>query len=654
MKADMFSPTESFGMEAGFSNPHMSPHSPNAPQGAPRGREAPGTPRPDDHRQHGQKPMYYFQPPQTYAPLQGVQWPPLTMAVPVGYNPYFGVAPYGYGMPMMPHYQPNPYMEAPTFVMPQTHLHLTDYRRMLNPYHYQTMAYHTRRFRYQQSPPAKQVTSSEVQTEPLDGTPMTSSPSSGENQTPGVFKAEDLPITPIGQPASTVQTGEESSVDMDTPPIGGFVIQTEEVTIECCAAPVELQFLGSHEAPGLLLDQVHPEVLSVGDPGEESCELEEDANHQNVVQDTMAENDLPLSPKSVQSEVHLEEQSLWSMEETLLASPEDYNGKTGVVEIPVEEHPTKDSEMVCEIEILCPTKETPHVTLEEKAKTPPKEEPTYQERQDTSFESLPAYLPSSTWLADFDRVYVCSRIPPVPRKQNQIVDRTSLEVPTRRRKLELDYGERLSVRKPKARYKPKAKMDRHSLSDHECCLTGTYNENIFTLKRERLCTRCLSKPRQALQRKSAPFQQCNRTPLSTCDTCQRLQGSVPDVRGLRRRPETEGESSENGSWRLDGPKRPPGSKRIRDKSCACDLGRQNRALALEKPHQCPHEMAMRELDANSPDQWRRTDQLYWTQRWQSEKSRKTTAANREGSRSPHLNKRTISQSQGNYRKDTQC
>ncbi|XP_057679781.1 bucky ball-like [Corythoichthys intestinalis] len=679
MKAELLSPTAPFGMEAGSSNAHVGPRGPNMPQGASQAREPPGEPRPEEHKQQGHKPLFYFQPSQPYMPMQGLQWP-VPMAVPIGYNPYYGVTPFGYGMSMMPHYQPNPYMEAPTFVMPHTHLHLTDYRRMLNPYYYQTMAYHTRRYRYQHGPLAREVTSSEVQTEPLECTLTTSNSCSAETETSRVLKVSDVEVAPIGphsqplQPALTVQSNDEPSLGVGAPPNGSFFIQTEEVTIECCTTPVGLQLLHpqdtaevskfpSEDVPGVYPDQACPDILLVGNPGEKSRGSEESMKHEDVVKETTAD-DLPLTPKSTKSDVDIDEQTVWSIEDTLVpspdsfASPEEHTGIIHVTEVPKDEPPTKDRD--CEIEVCNTMKESHNVELEEKAETPPRQEPNYHDHQDTSFESLPAYLPSSTWLADFDRVYVCSRMPPTPKKQNQRVNRTPLEVPARRRKLELEYREQPSLRKPKERYKPKGKTDRRCLSDHECCLTTTFNENIFTLKRERLCTRCLSKPRQGFKRKSAPFRQYNQDLMSTCDTCQKLhrKGSVPDIRRLRCRPDTEGESSENGSRRPDGPKRLLSSKQNRDKNCTCDEGLPSRVVALEKLRHCPHGNAMRELNENLPaalqEKLRRTDQLYWTRRSQSEKSWKILATNPDSTRSPHLNKHKMSQSQGMYRKDTQC
>ncbi|XP_061614987.1 bucky ball-like [Phyllopteryx taeniolatus] len=726
MRAELLCPKESIGMEAATSNVHTSyglgPRVPNMPHGPPRGapqaREPPGEPRPEEHQQQGHKPLFYFQPSQAYLPLQGLQWP-LPMALPVGYNPYYGGPPLGYGMPMMPHYQPNPYMEPPAFVLPHTHLHLTDYRRMLNPYYYQTMAYHARRYRYQHSAPAKEVTSCEVQTEPLAGLHLISNPGSGNTEpsgVPNVCGSEDTPGGPPNPPLQsdlTVQSNDKPFLDVGTPP-NGFVIQTEEVTIECCTTPVGLQLHSCETAevsnefcmddgPGIpeeQMDKACPDIVLVGTPGEipkmEETKKNKDSftgsNFSSKVE-VKDQEDLQLALKSIQSQVVLQEEQMLSVEDTLVRSldsstPTEEHGTLHVAELPTDETPTGDTglsmedEMVCEAEVCYKMEESPYLEMKHKAEglshgleSSQKEDETQhrqdcQEQQDTSFESLPTYLPSSSWLADFDRVYIYSRMPPTPKKQNQTLNRTALEVPTRRRKLELEYREQPSVHKTKERYKPKGKMDRRSLSDHECCLTRTF-ENIFTLKNDRLCSRCLAKPGPSLKRKAVPFQQCNQSLMSTCDTCKshtskRLQrkGSVPDIRAPHRGLGTEGESSENGSCcaglkrRPNGKKRPLGSKQNWDKNCSCEEAQPRQVEAWKRLCLCPHGNAMQELDENLPaspqDKWRHADKFYWAHRWETEKSWKTVTASPDCTRSPHLNKRNMSQSQGNQRKDTRC
>lgn len=710
-------------------------------------------------------------------------------------------------MPVMPNYQPNLYMEPPSFVVPHTHLHLMDYRRMLNPQYYQTMAYHSRRFRYQHNSQARETTSSEVQTEPLSASQRTSTPDRNNVKTSNGFSAHEgnnIPSVSTSQPlpsASAVQKGKHSLELKDavptsttrTSPNGNFVIQTEEVRIECCTTPVGLQLLHSHETAevshsfsqdlvqcGSILQgrvlqdkvlspptdqpeqalQACPDILLLGTPssGDKIPVLEESRKQTDPVtvtlnsrsqtaacrdvQETNGEKNLSVTSKNFHLKVvHLPfdpkyldelrrmESTVWSVEDTLIPSPEPLiqNGRTGsldetvVAEVPLsdtrtvkEETPTEDvihivemppltedeledlvptvdgpgDEMLFEPE-MCPTmdvpvaEETPVTELTHTAEvdnapymlaldnSPPevdksqlRREMNVQDHQDTSFESLPAYLPSTSWLADFDNVYYCSKLPPTPKKQSRPSSSQSLVVPSRRRKLDLEYKEQVAIRMPKERYKPKGKVDRQSLSDHECCLSRRFNENMFApsaFKRERLCTRCLAKRRictsaspglngQTLKQKIVPFQQRNDALLHTCETCKTYskkqlmrKGSSPDIRGHHHGHDTEGESSENSScctrakWRaINDLKRPLTSKqnletcpaavhpKLKEKNCVCNEP-QHQSVARHRLRHCPHGNAIREMDENCAlplsfqTKSRNIDQIYLTHGWKKGK-----------------------------------
>ncbi|XP_033494470.2 uncharacterized protein LOC117264548 [Epinephelus lanceolatus] len=816
------------------------PHQPTAgPSAAPHPEE-----------QH-HKPFFYIQPSQPYMPMQSMQWP-VQVPMPVSYNPYCGYPGLGYGIPVMPHFQPNPYMEPPGFVVPHTHLHLMDYRRMLNPQYYQTMAYHSRRFRYQHNNQTREMTSSEMQTEPLSATQRTSTPGPNEvgaSSSLPVPSSDSSPTVLTSQPllpALAVQNGDNSLELKDTvptsttrmPPNGSFVIQTEEVRIECCTTPVGLQLLHAHETAevshsfsqdvvqcsssvlqgrvlqdegqGLPADQSEqalqacPDILLVGTPssGEKIPALEESRNQTDPVtaasddigsgvaahsdiQEASSEKDLNTSSKNLHVKVvrlpfdpkYLDElwkmeSTVWSVEETVIPSPDSLiqNGHTeshdetlvGEAEVPsadvltvreeaaveevvpmIEMPPLAENEledivptveegstveMVSEIDIctvmdvpvseyapmteLTHTEEValaPNLPLLDNSplkaeKNQHRRETNVQDHQDTSFESLPAYLPSTSWLADFDSVY-CSKMPPTPKKHNRPQTSRVLDVPTRRRKLDLDYKEQPTVRKPKERYKPKGKVDRRSLSDHECCLNRNLNENAFApcaSRRERLCSRCLAKSSictsvspgldgHSIKRKAVPFQQWSDLP--TCEACKfhskkhlMRKGSGPDVRGPHHGHNSEGESSENGScrWRPSDHlrkhnKRPLASKqnveqcpavmypKLRERNCVCN-GPQHQTVAWEKLRHCPHGNAIREIDENCAapvslqDKWRTMDQIYLTHRWQTEKSQKAVIPNPDSdgakneARSPHFKKHKKSQpqSQGTHRKDTRC
>lgn len=758
-------------------------------QGASNMNQGPST-APFPEEQHHQKPFFYVQPSQPYLPMQSMQQWPMPLAMPLSYNPYYGYPGFGYGMPLMPHYQPNPYMETPGFVVPHTHLHLIDYRRMLNPQYYQSMAYHARRLRYQHNVVSRGVTSSEVQTEPLPTEPL---PTSQRTSTPGSSN-ETSNATSSLSTALSAQKDEQSLEMKDLVPLStnttasesSFVIKTEEVRIECRTTPAGLQVMHSRETAemshsfsqdvvkcssviqnGLLLDdddnlqllnaedkteqsqQACPDILLVGTPNsnDKIPALETNpvssmdivrSNTASDIQGLISEKDLkvvhlPFDAKYL-DELRKRESTVWSMEETLVPSPEfliESQDETLLGEVPSAETLILNEEMVQEDDVsiidrplriedelqdVVPTVELPvdELSTEDipqepcqpvmKSKTdhfPNFLQSDYspldgniQDHQDTSFESLPAYLSSTSWLADFENVRYC-KMPPTPQKQNKPLMNRSLDVPTRRRKLDVEFKES-SVCMPKEQYNTKGTVDRRSLSDHECCMSRSYNENTFIpygLKGQQLCTRCSTKQRvyntspgidnqQVLKRKLKPFQPCNDVILPTCNACKghakkRLtrKGSSPDVRL-----EIEGESSENGSsrkWKpTDDPrkemKRPLASKQnvelcqtVREKNCLCNE-LQHHQTQWQRSCHCPHGNVIRETDENysAPtaikDKWRNVDQMFHTHRWQTEKSWNAVmpSQNIEGFknylRAQHLNKHKKTQSQGVHRKDTRC
>lgn len=634
---------------------------------------------------------------------------------------------------MLPNCQPNPYVEPPSFILPHSHLHLMDYRRVLNPQYYQTMAYHSRRFRYQQS---RETTSSEVQTEPL----RTSTPTSGNVE---VVASATSPMVPAPQ----------GDRPLDSTSNGSFVIQTEEVRIECCATPVGLQVLHSREAaevsrsfsqeaqrganvlhgPPLPLPstdqsdqqalQVCPDILLVGSPagGEATMMAPEEglpatdskggplvAVQENAPSPHSTFIHLPFDANYL-DELRRMESTVWSAEETLVASPEQDKVSQSCVEklerlaadettmgeemdVPAAELEVGSSaagEVMSEADAAqgvpaaaetqsADVAEAPYLLLldkspaKEQEQEQPRQETTVQNQQDTSFESLPAYLPSTSWLADFDHGQYTAKLPVTQLKQRTP---SLLDPACGRNKLDLDYREQsIAGRKSKVqRYKPRGKAERRSLSDHECCLGRSYNENVLAScgasRKERFCTRCLAKRRLCLAispggaatnaRKPLPFQ-----PLQSCGSCKchpdtAKTGTSPGGgAGQQRRRcghDTEGESSENGgssccqrsakwrraddSRRLGDLNRPLAAKqnlaalpppppqaaaylKMREKGCVCgewQLQRQQVA-AWQRHRYCHHGNGIQELDENSGvqgtflEKWRSREQMYLTHR----------------------------------------
>nr|XP_020460119.1 uncharacterized protein LOC109962592 isoform X2 [Monopterus albus] len=782
---------------------------PQPPAPGPSGAPCPGV----QHQQH-HKPFFYIQPPQPYLPMQSLQWP-VPMPMPLSYNPYFGYPGVGFGMPMMPHYQPNPYISPPGFVVPHSHLHLKDYRRMLNPQHYQTMTHHSRRFHYQHKGPTREMINSEVQTEPVSATQRNDTASSSNVASSGVLPvchsdSPSVPTSPVLSPALAVQKGDHlvelknmvpSSIT-GRPPNGSFVIQTEEMRIECCASPVVMQLMHSHETAevsrkfsrnvvqcssilqgrvlqdeGLCLpaDQwgqtlpACPDILLAGtaSTGETIPAPEQSSNQTDPMTDLVngdfveMSEDQSMTSKSFDLNFDPKHLDVWSIAETLSPSPEllFQSGFTEThdetfADVLSEKREAPSEEFAAMIEMpplaedkledmvpsvegvgdekvptadICPldvTEETPMIKLtctaglhlshnllsldNSRLKGDKNQHKRETNVQDTSFESLPAYLPSTSNLEYPDHVHYCSKMPPPAKKQSKPLGNLGLDLPTKR-KLDLEDKNQPTTGKPKVRYKPKGKVDRQSLSDHECCLSRGFSENTFkpyVSKMERLCSRCLEKHRictsaspglggLSLKRKAVPFQQWNDALLPTCDSCkshnkrrQMSRGSNPDVCGSPYGLDTEGESSENSSghvgkkWRtaddprkLSGPKRPLALKQNLEKFPTGTYSklREKNWVYNKLPHQpvawerllhCPHGNTIQEMDENCAvpisfhDNRKNSNQIFLAHKWPTEKSLKAVMLNpdTEGSsneaRSQHLNKHKNSQSQGTCRKDT--
>ncbi|CAG5896082.1 unnamed protein product [Menidia menidia] len=792
----------------------LGPRGPNQSLGSelPRGphqatQASSGPPRPEGHHH---KPFFYMQPSQPFLPVQSLQWP---VPMPVSYNPYYGYSSLGYGLPMMHHYQQNPYMEPPGFIVPHTHLHLMDYRRMLNSQYYQTMAYHSRRFRYQQNSTGKEMTNSEVQTEPLAAAQRPSSQNSNEPSE----NVSSIPTSRLLPTALVVHDEEQLSQRQEVvhsstkgTPSNGFLIETEEVRIQCCATPVGLQLLHAHEAAemsqsfsqdvvqcssilqsSVLQDQrlhfpeqdctdalqVCPDILLVGKPSadEKIPSLDQPKNQGDPVtavvnlssqeaafdkaemknddQNTASKNlhlkvvHLPFDPKFL-DELRKMESTVWSVGQTL--PPPQVESQTGTINT-VNDAQTAGAEVTApemlilkedvstkiiavsviptlpEVEDMVPTEDRPGNETASEGVCPLKDGPVLggtrlseitcmgdvaaepnvceingQDHQDTSFESLPAYLPSTNWLSDFDNFYYSRKFPSAPKKQNRPHGSRGLDI-RGRRKLDLEYREQPNVHKQK--------LDRQSLSDHECCISRSFNENLFSpyvSKTDRLCSRCLAKRRictspnsgrdpRSLKRKAVPFQQWNDTLLPTCEACkshskrrQTGKGSNTDLCGACHGHDTEGDSSGNSScctgqkWRapdeskkLTDLKRPLASKqnlnqcptptypKLREKNCLYDEPH-HQPVAQERLHHCPHSNTLQGMDENCVipvslhDKWRNMDQTCLTRRLQTGKSWRNVMPNNDISknecRSLHLNKHKNSQPQapGTLTKDTRC
>lgn len=725
---------------------------------------------PEDQTHH--KPFFYVQPSQPFLP--SMQWP-MPLAMPLNYSPYYGGYPgFGYGLPLMPHLQPGPFMDAPGFVVPHTHLHLMDYRRILNPQYYHSMAYHARRLRYQQNAPQRAVTNSEVQTEPVSASPRSNVASVNPSQT--CREPSNLSTAAsVQSDCHTMMMNELEPVSTNvTPQKGTFVLETEEVRIQCCATPAGLQVMHSQDSPEMsrrfAQNVVHCSSIVQNSlmPGEDSQNVNVEGNsrpsHQtcpDILIIAPSENDqnlltektwtncpririannvdtirsesnvkivrLPFDAKYLE-ELRKIESTVWSTEDTLVPSPdfkscnETLRDEVSAVEMVVvataeenaqEKHApivhlpksvgkgSEDVESTLEnpLEKIVQKEVLKQIFLNGKIKNNFSQNPLLSEDlpmdgelhdlHDTSFESLPAYLPSSSWLADFDNASN-GKLP--IQKLNKQLENRSLNVPLRFRKLDVNFKEVAEIRKSKEMFKQIRKVDQRSLSDNECCIKRGYNENSYiscTTKAQRLCMRCLSKqklyksspsPTQLSKRKGAPFQSQNDLTLPTCEACKchmvkRIlrKGSNSEARN-----EAHVESS-NGYRRkfVEDLKRPLASKqnmettpatfiKLKERNCLCREFH-HQPIQSKKFYQCPRGNAIRERNENrvvknNSDSWRNKEPMYLSHHWSTDRPWKTMPVHnmetlkKDLLRAQHTteHKNSLSLSQGLYRRDTRC
>ena len=638
-------------------------------------------------------------------------------------------------MPPMNSYPMSPYMEQPGYVMPQSHLHLVDYRWMLSPQYYHTLAYQSHRLSYQRGSSSRDMISSEVQTEPLTASRKSSAAAAAPASCGGdgveahngfPQGIHDCPERNYPGPAhllpraQSAKTGDQL-VDLKktspsplkcAPQKSSFVIQTEELRIECCGTAVGLEVLRSRETqetalahccaaqdrarcgsvitPSPRLQEVarsapeeeshigHQDIVLVGTAScgttvgtqsvpEPKAQIKRtDASPDSgsrvevsggVAQKTTLEqgqkrsNDANVSCGSKDGlfkvlhmpfdldyldELRSMSTTVWSMEETVLSSP-DWMTQTTLIDshmetlmeeakdprdedlmdvfaeelpmeqvVPMLEMPQSEEELlielgstrdappvvalasqpdglasadVCDTEVASaallvhPSGVSHSHSSESVVGLPGTGDAVQQELEltdQTSYESLPALLPSTAWPTDCRNIVHSVEVPQTLRKPSKSQSVHNSEVPIER--LKLESKEPRAVPRPRAGKSDKANVNRRSVSDHECCLRGNLNENAFPARRpraERLCSRCLANRNpnsgsdsvQIFKRTcpSSPLQPwLRRCVLPTCDACEVLL--MMRRLALRRRSDVCGPSwrdaaggggaaSENGSCR---------------------------------------------------------------------------------------------------------
>nr|XP_046178362.1 uncharacterized protein LOC124010069 [Oncorhynchus gorbuscha] len=189
---------------------------------------------------HQPRPYFYVQPvqPPPLPPVYHYQWP-------MTYNPYSGFPGMGYGMPgmVMPPFPPQPYMEAPGYILPHAQLHPAEYRQYQ--FHPAAMVYqnhHNRLRTFYQNTTPRETVNSEVQTEPPPEAEKDYAPSAAPLT--GSDSGRGTNSTHSTTPSSPCSNAEKQScpeVEPNSPtdpPAGTKTIHSHRTSIEALGKPV--------------------------------------------------------------------------------------------------------------------------------------------------------------------------------------------------------------------------------------------------------------------------------------------------------------------------------------------------------------------------------------------------------------------------------
>ncbi|XP_062335153.1 uncharacterized protein LOC134034663 isoform X6 [Osmerus eperlanus] len=651
--------------------PQQSQEPPHAPQGGyrPQRPEECQRSHPYHHlRQHYSRPFFYIQPPQPYLPLQ---WPmPMPMSMP--FNPYCGSSGMGYGM-VIPPFQPRPYLEPPSFILPYCRQHLKVYRPG-NPNYHQTMAYHARRVHYQNGP-TREMATSEVQTDPpaashLPDPPLPSGDGSSkgvlDNTKGGTGKAVSSSRSKYIATASTLKedkslagkaTGKATLATRGVPK-GSFVFQTEEVRIECCSTPRGLKVLRSRQTSELTRHVSNKSLQRSSAPGR-----------------------APMPQGTGLCQEAQQERNLQTFPDDLLAGALPCGGSTGLEDCGSHtkrglkpDSPREAADVTCGM--LVPNDAVVTGSVEEQRKIL---------RLPFEMQDLGKLrrMESSVWSVE--------SVAPSFQEQHRILTGYPAELSRKRGVVKPQpQGHLGALGFKEGECGHRAKVDRRSLSDNECCTNRNLNKNPLvpsSSKLERFCARCLTKRRALMSVPEAPPINRREVPVSLWDealaTCRchlkkRVAGRS-NISAVRKEDQTEGESSENGSCRskhkgLEDPARAPEPRRplstkkqvekcpigphakLRDKLCAC-RAHQHQHATWEGPRR--HRRIMREDNEENQavppqNRCRHVDPHYLEPKWRTERTWKSggmdTDKFKNASLSPHLYIDKKAQSQG---KDSQ-
>ncbi|KAJ8276894.1 hypothetical protein GJAV_G00069090 [Gymnothorax javanicus] len=595
-------------------------------------------------------------------PLYPYQWP-----MPMPYNPYCGFPGLGYGMVMAP-FPPNPYMEAPGYILPHAQLHLADYRRMVNPHFPPTVAYHARRFRYQQNGAPRETTNSEVQTETLllsrsdshnlDPCPGSDPPAgsdsgrgssctnaSSPSQNPCPEKPECLNPESTPPPVPTCSAAHKTS----------YICRSEEVRIECEASPSGLKIIQSHEtaaessavaaaAPSgdlvqcdtwsvssaegvipLYRSSVHegavssdpscptpeeqcitafPDILMMGgSPSQDkdrdcaepvtkpsasepvdkmvipSCRVELQEDCERDCDDHTA-NSTKLNFKILRLPFELQyledlrklEESVWSVESLMPYVPS--------TEWMIQHGFMQPEKMVAEVPMETSSNHMEAIRSPETIQDMAVVQERDPRESTSSVDSLPPYVPSASWLADFGNVYYYSKLPLNVQERLSIMGTPADQLVAKKSSEKSNIqgvvaGPPVPLQKREGKHRRAQKLERER--GKSTLVSGD--------ERAQNCASCLTKPNvpacnkrtagstvkrhQAFPQPTSPPSSEDSSKLQTCPACNCSRGKTarkkrsPDVRkrnvAEQPRDEVEDEAVENRAHPVQ-PK-PPGGDR---------------------------------------------------------------------------------------------
>ncbi|XP_041924726.1 uncharacterized protein buc2l [Alosa sapidissima] len=341
-------------------------------------------------------------------------------------------------------------------------------------------------------------------------------------------------------------------------------------------------------------------------------------------------------------------------------------------------------------------------SLQERQQTMAEAEPDPHDSM-TSLESLPPYLPSASWLADFGNVYLYHKMQPNDRQQLGLHGNVSPDEPSQ----DLKVGQHVSQSSSGPPSRRREDCSRHKrktgaasdASDHECQAMSSHGVCLLSPPHQGqcVCNRSFTKrgtatpsPTPSMKRQKHPHPQRDTVKSPGFATCKCLpgrskfstKGSGSDVSGrLNEEDTTEGEASENSLRPLAGSKRSSEARKaqhisrhsetcpvaqrpkLREQNCSCDMPKCTHLFSGSREGSGPNqqkESAWRRgvVDPvmSSAERHRVAEQRGVMQKCQPERTwRRPLAFDSESSSKGFNNqKKTPSQSQGGHRKFTRC